>query len=285
MARGRVRRRTTRKSRRRKSLRRTSTAIALLILAAVFIVLLCIFGGRIHRRLFGSGRHNHTVSNTFVDRLQGKPYSTSDYNGIDVSQHQGFIKWEDVAKDKKIQFVYIRATMGKGHPDVRYSQNIKGARNASIPVGSYHFLTSKFSIDEQFRSFTSLVNPDEQDLIPMVDVEEGYVDGWSRVQLQDSLAKFSDLILKHYGAKPMIYSSESFYNNNLAPRFNSHIIYIASYSTMEPVVKGIQSHNLWQYSEKGHIHGIGENVDLCRFTNGTELKDIIMPTTKNKEKD
>ena len=32
--------------------------------------------------------------------------------GIDVSKYQGKIKWERVAKNKKVKFVYIRATEG-----------------------------------------------------------------------------------------------------------------------------------------------------------------------------
>lgn len=35
-------------------------------------------------------------------------YSITDYQGIDVSNHQGLIDWEKVASDKKIQFVYIK---------------------------------------------------------------------------------------------------------------------------------------------------------------------------------
>ena len=82
-------------------------------------------------------------------------------------------------------------------------------------------LTSKYSVTEQFRDFLSKANPDEQDLIPMVDVEDGWLDGWSEEQLRDSPAEFSWLVEKHYGRKPMIYSNESFYNAYLAPYFTS----------------------------------------------------------------
>lgn len=218
----------------------------------------------------------------FMDRLKGVAYSTSDYDGIDVSKHQGLIKWDVVAQDKKIQFVYIRATMGKGHKDRMYDRNIMKAKEYGMKVGSYHFLTSKFSIDAQFKEFLSVAKPSDQDLIPMVDVENGYLNKWSREQLQDSLAKFSDLVKKHYGRKPMIYSNMHFYNSNLAPRFNNHIIYIANYSRYMPSIIGDHNHNLWQYSEHGHIRGIGEYVDLCRFTNGTTLDDIMIKKRTNR---
>jgi len=39
------------------------------------------------------------------------------YQGIDVSHHQGNINWRTVAQNKKIQFVYIKATEGKTYLD------------------------------------------------------------------------------------------------------------------------------------------------------------------------
>ena len=189
--------------------------------------LVCMVSPSIRRKLF---MLNAGVRRClFVDRLAGKAYSKGNYDGIDVSRHQGVIKWKEVAKDKKIKFVYIRATMGKSHPDGFYRRNVKLARRAGLKVGSYHFLTSNYSVTEQFRDFLSMANPDEQDLIPMVDVEDGWLDGWSEEQLRDSLAEFSRLAEKHYGRKPMIYSNESFYNAYLAPYFNDYILYIANY--------------------------------------------------------
>ena len=44
-----------------------------------------------------------SVPNVFVDRLKGKPYSKSDYDGIDVSKHNGIIRWNEVAKDKRVK--------------------------------------------------------------------------------------------------------------------------------------------------------------------------------------
>lgn len=213
----------------------------------------------------------------FVDKLEGVAYSKGSYDGIDVSKYQGTILWNEVAKDKKIKFVYVRATNGKDIVDSYYEYNIREAKEEGLKVGSYHFLTSKYSIDEQFKTFLSVANPSKQDLIPMIDVEDaagkGYLKDWTKSQLQDSILKLSSLIEKHYGRKPMIYSNQSFYNDMLSPQFNDYIIYMANYSR-SPIMQGHNSHNLWQYTDRGHIHGIGWWVDLCRFTNGTTLTDI-----------
>lgn len=248
-----------------------SVAGCLGILAILVIV--CVASPKARLALFRMGKK--CAHEGFFDRLKGVSYSKSDYDGIDVSKHQGVIKWDEVAQDKKIKFVYVRATMGKGHKDKQYDRNISEARKYGFKVGSYHFLTSKFSIDAQFRSFLSVAKPSRQDLIPMIDVEDKYIKKWSKEQLQDSVAKFCRLVEKHYGRKPMIYSNQHYYNEMLAPRFNDYYVYMANYRAL-PSMRGRNKHNIWQYSERGHIRGIGEYVDLSRFTNGTTLEDIEM---------
>ena len=75
------------------------------------------------------------------------------YDGIDVSHHQGKIDWKEVAKDKQIKFVYIKATQGTSIKDKNYEQNIKGARRQGLRCGSYHYLSCLNSVRSQFRNF------------------------------------------------------------------------------------------------------------------------------------
>ena len=51
--------------------------------------------------------------------------------GIDVSHHNGKIKWEEVSD---VEFVYVKATEGATYVDPMYQQNIKGARVLMIPL-------------------------------------------------------------------------------------------------------------------------------------------------------
>ena len=201
---------------------------------------------------------------------------SSDYNGIDVSKHQGRIDWERVAADKKIQFVYIKATEGATHVDKAYERNIAQARRAGLKVGSYHFFTSYKSARAQFDNFKRYVDKDEQDLLPMVDVEEAGNRGARRSVLQAHLQEFMDLVRGEYGQYPLLYSQYKFYNTLLAPEFNRYFIFIARYGSAEPVLRGGGKYNIWQYSERGRIDGINEAVDLNRFGSGTTLDDILL---------
>lgn len=199
-----------------------------------------------------------------------------DYDGIDVSKYQGEIDWCTVALDSKIQFVYLKATEGASHVDRCYKENIRKARSAGLLVGSYHFFTSQRSPEDQFLNFRKYVKHEEQDLLPMVDVEHTGNRLAKRQQLQNNLAKFMELVKAEYGQYPLLYSQYKFYNDMLAPEFNHFFIFIARYSDSKPTLRGGGRYNIWQFTEKGHIDGIKENVDLNRFANGTTINDILL---------
>ena len=143
-------------------------------------------------------RHSGAPQREVPPRNQG-----AQYDGIDISSYQGYIDWAKVSSDKDIRFVYIKATEGATYRSPHYAHNITQARRYGLLVGSYHYLTSTSSIDEQFNNFSTYALRDVQDLLPMLDVE---VRGtWSRSQLIDSVEKFCDLVKDHYGVQPMIY--------------------------------------------------------------------------------
>ena len=179
------------------------------------------------------------------------------YDGIDVSHHQGKIDWKEVAKDKQIKFVYIKA-----------------ARRQGLRCGSYHYLSCLTPIRSQFRNFQKTMKGHKQDLIPMIDVEHEGVRRWSKKQVQDSVALFAKLIERKYSKKPLIYSHVSFYNSHLNPRFNKYFLFLGRYSSVRPSIKGVGRHNIWQFSDRGKVRGIRGYVDLNRFMSGTSLADI-----------
>ena len=206
------------------------------------------------------------------------------FDGIDVSKHQGDINWEELKKNTKIKFVFIKATEGSDYIDPRYKQNIKEARRHGFKVGSYHFLTNRSSATSQFINFAKTANRDEQDLIPIIDVE--VCKQWSSQQLRDSLKVFADLLEDYYGCKPMIYTSEKFFTKHLGRAFADYPLFIAKYNTVQPNVgyKWI----LWQFSDCGlfrkAVKGNSGEVDLSRFNKGCTINDIIYKPVKGKPK-
>ncbi len=197
------------------------------------------------------------------------------YDGIDISSHQGYIDWAKVSSDKNINFVYIKATEGATYRSPHYAYNFTQAHRHGLLLGSYHYLTSTSTIDDQFDNFSKYAIRSIQDLIPMLDVE---VRGdWSRSQLIDSVDKFCELVEEHYGVQPMIYSTMGFYNKNLTPHFNNHKLYIGRYSNTEPQINWEGEYTIWQYSESGIIPGIDAYVDLCRYRKDGWIDEILLP--------
>lgn len=201
------------------------------------------------------------------------------YDGIDVSSYQKDIDWSATAKDKNIKFVYVKATEGATYRSRHYQYNIENARQHGIHVGAYHFFRPNVPVEKQFRNFTSVVKKEDQDLIPLIDVE---VRGNNLTvkALVDSVLAFADKLEDYYGCKPMIYTGHAFYNSYLSGKIPGYPLFIARYSKVEPRLTGGANWVLWQFSEKGVIAGIDHAVDLCRFNKGCGLKDILISGRK-----
>lgn len=202
-------------------------------------------------------------------------------DGIDVSKHQGYINWNEIKTNPKIKFVYIKATEGTDLVDSRYRENITNARKHGIKVGSYHFLSTSSAVTSQFQNFVRTAKRDEQDLIPVIDVEK--IRPWSSQQLRDSLKVFADLLEDYYGCKPMIYTSEKFFTTNLGRAFAEYPLFIAKYSTSQPSIgyKWI----IWQFADNGvfksAVKANNGLVDMSRFNKDCSINDILYKPGKH----
>lgn len=212
--------------------------------------------------------HDHS-SRTIQPRRDGALI-----DGIDVSSHQGEINWVKVTANDDIRFAYIKATEGATYQSRHYSYNIRQARENGLMVGSYHYLTSSSYIRDQFKNFISLMSSEQQDLIPMIDIEERAT--WSRSQLIDSLSLMAELLEQHFKKKPMIYSTMDFYNQNLSPQFNKYPLYIGRYSGSKPEISWEGDYTVWQFSENGIVAGINAYVDQCRFHPNHDIVDLLL---------
>ena len=207
------------------------------------------------------------------------------FDGIDVSKHQGIINWAELKKNSKIKFVYIKATEGADYIDPRYQENIRNAKKQGFKVGSYHFLSTKSSAVKQFQNFIKTAKREEQDLLPVIDVEK--LKPWSSQQLRDSLKVFADLLEDYYGCKPLIYTSEKFFTSNLGRAFADYPLFIAKYnSSSAPNIN--YPWVIWQFSDCGLFKSaVKENrgeVDLSRFAKGHTINDILYVPSKHKPK-
>ena len=67
------------------------------------------------------------------------------------------------------------------------------------------------------------------------------------------------------GMKPIIYTNQKFYNQNLVGHFEDYPLWIARYSTNTPYLVDGREWDFWQYGNRGRINGIKGDVDFNVF--------------------
>ncbi|MCD8305382.1 MAG: glycoside hydrolase family 25 protein [Prevotella sp.] len=194
-------------------------------------------------------------------------------HGIDLSHYQGNVFWEEVGRNMKINYVYLKATEGATNIDDRYEENIRMAKLNGLYVGSYHYFRPATPLKEQFDNFVTQCRPEQQDLIPMIDIETR--GGLSTDAFIDSLTTFLAMVEDYYRAKPLIYTGANFYDHNLSGGLlDEYKLMIAQYTDYEPVLIDERNITIWQYTGKGRIRGVSGNIDKSRLTGNHRLREI-----------
>lgn len=188
--------------------------------------------------------------------------------GFDVSEYQGNIDWDKakIVEDTfQLQFVFIRATAGKDKLDTRFVQNWEKAKASNFICGAYHYYRPNENSLLQAENFIKHVQLEKGDFPPVLDIEN-----LPKVQSMDSLKvglkRWLTKVENHYKIKPIIYSSEKYFNDFLEKEFKGYTFWIANYNFF---VEDCKDHwAFWQFTEKGSVPGMKGNVDLNIY-NGT----------------
>lgn len=199
--------------------------------------------------------------------------------GMDISRYQGTIKWDKVAKyhdaEVPLEFVFVKATEGSNYVDDSFKRNFQEARKYGFTVGAYHYYIPQVDPVQQADFFIRTVKLKKGDLPPVLDVEKsGHL---MRPIFQRDVKLWIDRIEKHYGIKPIIYTSYKFKKDYLdTDFFNRYPYWIAHYYVSSLTYTGEWS--FWQYTDMGYIPEIKGDVDLNVF-NGT-LGELYEMTVK-----
>lgn len=193
-------------------------------------------------------------------------------HGIDLSHYQGEVFWEAVGENTKMAYVYLKATEGGDKIDHMYERNIKLAQAYGLKVGSYHFYRPKTEQQKQLENFMAQCLPEEQDLIPMIDIESA--GGYQTEEFCDSLFKFLQLVEEAYGQKPLLYTYTNFYNKHLCGMIDDYQLMVAQYTDREPELADGRDFTMWQYTCKGSLNGVDGYIDKSRFMGRHGLREI-----------
>ncbi len=189
------------------------------------------------------------------------------FQGIDVSHHQNTVDWAKVRTAGK-SFAFAKATEGIDWVDPTFSTNWAAMQQVGLVRGAYHFFVAKDDAEAQAQHFIATVQLEPGDLPPAVDVEVS--DGDSVADIQAGVLIWLKTIEAHYGVKPILYSDETFLNQDLAEGFEAYPLWIAEYSEDAPTSIGSWTKwTFWQYSQTGEVDGVDGDVDVDKFEGTT----------------
>ena len=186
-----------------------------------------------------------------------------DVHGIDVSHYQKDINWEKVAA-QDIHFAFIKATEGETYKDSFFCENWVEMKAAGIKRGAYHFFRPTLSAAMQAENFIEMTELGDGDIVPVLDVE--VTDGVAPEELRAQVDIWMSIVENHFKAKPILYTYQNFFNDNLAGHFNDYPVWVARYSAWrKPCLHTKEGWQFWQYGNRGKLKGIDGPVDFNVF--------------------
>ncbi len=230
---------------------------------SIVVMLICMFG---INKIFAFG-----------------PSSDEIYQGIDVSEWQGNINFEEV-KNSGIDIVYIKASEGTEYIDHYFESNYRGARESGLKIGFYHFVTARSveEAEEEARFFASVISSKEIDCRLAMDFES--FGDLSVAEINDISEAFLTTLEKVTEKDVVIYSDASNARDIFDRDLIVYPIWVAEYFVEEPFDNG--KWETWvgfQYTDRGRINGISGSVDRDEFTSGILLDErTTLPESESK---
>jgi len=194
----------------------------------------------------------------------------STITAIDVSHHNGLIKWDVLSKGPfKPEFVYIKVSEGVGYMDPTVQRNAEQAKQFGFKIGYYHFASlnnedviadAKAEVQWFLKCLRKLPMPD----MPYVLDVESNKKKIPPVSVLVWIKTFFNELVKSGREEVVLYSYTPFLNENLPATHDLGDIklWIADYTPPLKLPVGWNKAWLWQYSQSGKLQGIIGNVDL-----------------------
>ena len=195
--------------------------------------------------------------------------------GLDVSEYQGEISWSyvDTLEQKyPIDFVFIRATVGRDRKDFQFKRNWIGAKENKMIRGAYHYYRPNENSIEQADLFIKTVTLQKGDLPPVLDIEK-LPKNQSLDSLKKGLKRWLLRVENHYKVRPIIYTGERYYSDFLKEEFGEYLFWIANYNFYREKIE--DDWLFWQFTEKATVPGIRKTVDVNIYNGDLQQLQFI----------
>jgi len=200
-----------------------------------------------------------------------RDFAPSDHpvHGLDVSRFQGDIDWTRAA-DAGVSFAFIKATEGGDRVDPMFRQNWRSAHRAGIPRGAYHFFYYCRPASEQAEWFIRNVPAEAGALPPVLDMEWNGTSPTCRLRpppetVRKEATVFLSALTRHYGQRPIIYTTVDFWERNEMWRLKGHEFWLRSVAAHPSDNYDGHHWTFWQYTGTGLVPGVSGKVDINAF--------------------
>lgn len=223
---------------------------------------------------------------TFINSIYAlSPQSELSYEGIDVSDWQGYIDYSQV-KNSGIEVVYIKSSQGNSIKDPYFEINYENAKANNLKIGFYHFLTATTveEAEQQATFFASVISGKQVDCKLAMDYEQfGGINTEQVNQIAMAfMQKVKELTKKQAIIYSDLYNSENTFNSELSSQGELWLAYYGDYRNLENVNSSWNTFIGVQYTDQGNVAGINGNVDRDLFAEEIFLEDSSeIPNTEN----
>lgn len=204
---------------------------------------------------------------SFPVRVLALPASPGrQYQGIDVSQWQGDIDFEQVAASG-IEVVYIRSSLGGGFIDPYFEQNYQRARAAGLKIGFYHYVTARTAAQARYQAqfFVHVIQGKDFDCRLAMDFED--LTNLSAAEANTIGLAFIQAVEEISGKEAVVYSNTYDAGAVFGGALTDYPLWAASYGVSQPSsAVNWSSWAGWQYTDQGRVGGISGYVDRDIFT-------------------
>lgn len=202
--------------------------------------------------------------------FKGRAPTSFPIQGIDAARFQKDINWPAVARSG-VRFAFLKATEGGDLLDPSFKTNWRAAARAGVERGAYHFYYFCTAPEVQARWFIRNVPKAGRNLPPVLDLEWNPLSPSCRLrppeqEVRRQVRVFLDIVERHYGQRPIIYTTPGFYEDNALNRLRGYEFWLRSTArTVREAYPGNPSWRFWQYTATGIVPGISVDTDINAF--------------------
>lgn len=190
-------------------------------------------------------------------------------HGVDLSRFQTQVDWT-TARANGVNFAFIKATEGGDMLDPMFESHWRTAGRAGVKRGAYHFFYHCRPAAEQARWFIRHVPKVPGALPPVLDMEWTPTSPTCTIRrdgatIRDEARIFMEIVARHYGQRPIIYTTVDFYEDTELWRLGGAEFWLRSVAGHPGEVYGGKDWSFWQYTSTGVVPGIAGKVDINVF--------------------